>query len=190
MEKYASNLIKEARPPYWRTVKFTSSLVQVHVGRLIGSRDILAQMGYTQDIADGVAFPSNVPEPDVPRLKELAPDLFFARFEIDTLLVNKHPFYEMDPPVPQEEVELPRLFRASFPPSRPQRFPPAASRPPYPVTATTGSTVNPFTRPSQLPPPSTGNPPSRYSPTPSPRRQGGKEPMDPSGGKVTNWLTG
>lgn len=184
MEKYASNLIKESRPPYWRTVKFTSSLVQVHVGTLIGSRDILEQMGYTHDIADGVAFPGDVPEPNVTKLKDLAPDLFFARYEIDTLLINKHPFYEMDPPVPQEEVELPRLLRASFPPSRPRRFPTGASRPPHPVTATTGLPVNPNPRPSQLPPPSMGNPPSRFSPTPSPRRQGGKEPMDPSGGKV------
>ncbi len=184
LEKYALNLIKDSRPPYWRTVKFTSSLVQVHVGRLIGSRDILAQMGYTQDIADGVAFPGNIPEPDVPRLKDLAPDLFFARYEIDTLLVNKHPFYEMDPPVPQEEVELPRLFRASFPPSRPLPFPSRTSRPPHPVTATREPPLNPSPRPSQLPPPSTGIPPSRSSPTPSPRRQGGKEPIDPSGGKV------
>lgn len=185
MEKYASNLIKESRPPYWRTVKFTSSLVQAHVGRLIGSRDILSQMGYTQDIADGVAFPGNVPEPNVTKLKDLAPDLFFARYEIDTLLVNKHPFYEMDPPVPQEEVELPRLFRANYPPSRPQPFPPRASRPPHPVATTTGPPVNLFPRPSQPPLTGTGDPPLRFSPRPSPRRQGGKEPIDPSGGKVT-----
>lgn len=203
MEKYASNLIKEGRPPYWRTVKFTSSLVQVHVGRLIGSRDILSQMGYTQDISDGVAFPGNVREPDVTRLKDLAPDLFFARYEIDTLLVNKHPFYEMEPPVPLEEVELPRLFRVTFPPSRPQPFPPRTSRSPHPVTVATGQPMNPLSRPTvttgqpmnPLPRPSlpssptrTGYQPSRSSPTPSPRRPGGKEPIDPSGGKVNDWL--
>lgn len=166
LEKYAGNLIKESRPPYWRTVKFTSSLVQAHVGRLIGSRDILSQMGYTQDIADGVAFPGNVPEPNVTKLKDLAPDLFFARYEIDTLLVNEHPFYEMDPPVPREEVDLPRLFRPNYTPSRPQPFPHRASRPPHPVAATT-----------------TGPGDGMFSPRPSPRRQGGKEPIDPSGGQ-------
>lgn len=175
MEKYATNLIKESRPPYWRTVKFTSSLVQAHVGRLIGSRDILSQMGYTQDIADGVAFPGNVLEPNVTKLKDLAPDLFFARYEIDMLIVNKHPFYEMDPPVPQEEVELPRLFRPNYTPSRPQPFPQRTSRPPHPVAATTGLNQ----------PPPTGPGDARFSPRPSPRRQGGKEPIDPSGGQVT-----
>ena len=176
MEKYASNLIKESRPPYWRTVKFTSSLVQAHIGRLIGRRDILSQMGYTQDIADGVAFPGNVPEPNVTKLKDLAPDLFFARYEIDTLLVNEHPFYEMDPPVPQEEVDLPRLFRPNYTPSRPQPFPHRASRPPHPVAATTGLNQPPPTGPSD----------GRFSPRPLPRRQGGKEPIDPSGGQVTS----
>lgn len=173
LEKYASNLIKENRPPYWRNVKFTSSLVQLHVGRLIGSRDILSQMGYTQDIHDGVAFPSNVPEPDVARVKDLATDLFFARYEIDTLLVNKHPFYEMDPPVPQEEVELPRLFQATFERSLPQRFPPRVSRPSLPTSVSTESGVS---RPSQPPPTSARN---QYPPTPSPRRPGGRSPIPP-----------
>ena len=185
MEKYASNLIKENRPPYWRNVKFTSSLVQLHVGRLIGSRDILSQMGYTQDIADGVAFPGRVAAPDVTRVTDLAADLFFARFEIDTLLVNKHPFYEMYPPVPLEEVELPRLFQATFPPSLPQPFPPRTSRPAYPITATTESAVNPVARPSQPPPASAGYPSSRLPPTPSPRRQGRREP-NPLEEKVNN----
>ena len=161
-------MIKENRPPYWRNVKFTSSLVQLHVGRLIGSRDILSQMGYTQDISDGVAFPANVPEPNVVKLKDLATDLFFARFEIDTLLVNKHPFYEMDPPVPQEEVELPRLFQATFPRSYPQRFPP--------FLASTESSVS---RSSQPTPTSARNPTPRSPPTPSPRRPGGRSPTPP-----------
>ena len=138
-------------------------------------------MGYTQDIADGVAFPGNVPEPNIIRLKDLAPDLFFARYEIDTLLVNRHPFYEIDPAVPQEEVELPRLFSPDYSPSRPQPFPHRASRPPHPVAATTAPTGDQFTRLSQ--PPGPGDP--RFSPRPSPRRQGEKEPIDPSGGQVT-----
>lgn len=175
MEKYASNLIKDHRPPYWRTVKFTSSLVQAHVGGLIGSRDILSQMGYTQDIADGVAFSVNVPEPNITKVKDLAPDLFFARYEIDMLLANKHPFYEMDPPIPREEVDVPRLFRPNYPPSKPQPFPPRASRPPHPVTVTTAL--------SQPSPTGPGDP--RFSPRPSPRRQGGKEPINPSGEEVT-----
>ena len=169
-------MIKENRPPYWRNVKFTSSLVQLHVGRLIGSRDILSQMGYTQDISDGVAFPANVPEPNVVKLKDLATDLFFARFEIDTLLVNKHPFYEMDPPVPQEEVELPRLFQATFPRSYPQRFPPRVSRPPLPTLASTESSVS---RPSQPTPTSARNPTPQSPPIPSPRRPGGRSPIPP-----------
>lgn len=187
MEKYASNLIKESRPPYWRTVKFTSSLVQVHVGRLIGSRDILSQMGYTQDIADGVAFPHNVTEPDVIRLRHLAPDLFFARYEIDALLVNNHPFYEMDPPVPRDEVQLPVLLRTNFPPSRPQRFPERVSNPssrsPQPVVVTTGVS-NTFASPGYQQP---SQPPS--SSTPAARRQGGREPSSPPEGQVSEKTT-
>lgn len=179
MEKYASNLIKESRPPYWRTVKFTSSLVQVHVGRLIGSRDILSQMGYTRDIADGVAFPDNVREPDVNRLKNLAPDLFFARYEIDALLVNNHPFYELDPLLPRDEVQLPALLRVNFPPSRPQPFPPRT---------TTGAPTIPVSGNAVTSPSNTENQPSRppSSPRPAARRQGGRDPINPPEGKVNN----
>lgn len=183
MEKYASNLIKESRPPYWRTVKFTSSLVQVHVGRLIGSRDILSQMGYTQDIQGGVAFPPNVDEPDVNRLRNLAPDLFLARYEIDALLVGTHPFYELDPPISRDKVQIPVLLRASHPPSRPQPFPPRVSaraqeRQPQ---SDTGRPVVPALRNT-----STGNQPSRSpsSPMPAARRQGNRDPGSPPDGKV------
>ena len=180
MEKYASNLIKESRPPYWRTVKFTSSLIQVHVGRLIGSRDILSQIGYTQDIDDGVSFPSSVIEPDVERLKKLAPDLFIARYEIDALLVNNHPYYELDPMIPQDEVQLPVLMRVDFPPSTPLRFPPretsALLRSPQAVVAASrSSTVQPFTSPTER---------RNQSPIPAARRHRGREPLSPPEGKV------
>lgn len=147
-------------------------------------------MGYTQDIDDGVAFPSNVPEPDVIRLRDLAPDLFFARYEIDALLVNNHPFYEMDPPVPQDEVQLPVLMRASFPPSRPQPFPSRASAPlsglPHPVVVTTGTPTSPLSGNVLASPRNTDNQPSQppSSATPAARRQGGKQPINPTGGKV------
>lgn len=181
MEKYASNLMKEARPPYWRTVKFTSSLVQIHVGSLIGSRDILSQMGYTQDIDDGVSFPLNVTEPDVQKLRGLAPDLFFARYEIDALLVNSHPYYEIAPPVPESEVQLPTLLRTTFPPSRPRRFPPRTSSTPLSVpqqatAVTAGSTTTVVTSPARtVLPYIQGNQPQQRTPSPIPaaRRQRG-----------------
>lgn len=53
-------------------------------------------MGYTEDIFDGVVFFVNVFEFNVVKLKDLVIDLFFVRFEIDILLVNKYLFYEMD----------------------------------------------------------------------------------------------
>ena len=193
MEKYASNLIKEARPPYWRTVKFTSALVQVHVGSLIGSRDILSQMGYTEDLDDGVSFPANVPEPDVQRLRDLAPDLFFARYEIDAMLTNNHPFYEIEPPVPESEVQLPALLRTTFQPSRPQRFPSRTSAPlptvvttgtpvTSPIVVSTGATTAPISSNVLSPSRNPENQPARRSPSPTPaaRRQGGSA----SAGKV------
>ena len=181
MEKYASNLMKEARPPYWRSVKFTSSLVQIHVGSLIGSRDILSQMGYTQDIDDGVSFPPNVTEPEVQKLRELAPDLFFARYEIDALLVNSHPFYKIEPLVPESEVQLPTLLRTTFPPSRPRRFPPRTSSTPssgpqQATAVTAGSTTTVVTSPVRtFLPCIQGNQPQQRTPSPIPaaRRQGG-----------------
>ena len=180
--------MKEARPPYWRTVKFTSSLVQIHVGSLIGSRDILSQMGYTQDIDDGVSFPLNVTEPDVQKLRELAPDLFFARYEIDALLVNSHPYYEIAPPVPESEVQLPTLLRTTFPPSRPRRFPPMTSSTPLSVpqqatAVTAGSTTTVVTSPTRtVLPYIQGNQPQQRTPSPIPaaRRQRG----NPSDRKV------
>ena len=173
--------MKEARPPYWRTVKFTSSLVQIHVGSLIGSRDILSQMGYTEDIDDGVSFPLNVTEPDVQKLRELAPDLFFARYEIDALLVNSHPYYEITPPVPESEVQLPTLLRTTFSPSKPQRFPPRTSSTPLSVpqqatAVSVGSTTTVVTSPARtVLPYIRGNQPQQRTPStiPAARRQRG-----------------
>ena len=144
-------------------------------------------MGYTQDIADGVAFPPNVTEPDVNRLRNLAPDLFFARYEIDALLVNNHPFYEMVPPVPQDEVQLPVLLRVNFPPSKPQRFPERVSNPSsraaQPVVVTTGA-GNTLASPEDEQP---SRPPS--SPTPAARRKGGREPISLPEGQVSEKTT-
>lgn len=181
MEKYASNLIKESRPPYWRTVKFTSTLIQVHVAQLIGSRDILSQIGYTQDIADGVAFPASVTEPDVNRLKNLAPDLFFARYEIDALIGDAHPFYELKPKIPQGEIQSPALMRRDVPPSRPQRFPPSQQ------SALPQAAVVTFPRvPAML---TSTFPTARrsQSPIPAVRRNRGTDPLSSSAEKVSRY---
>ena len=112
------------RPPYWRSVKFTSNLIQIHIRNMEGSLDILQQMGYTLQTAEGLSFPDDVLEPDIEKIKKLAPDLFLARFDIDALVVNKHPHYEVDPPIPREETELPILFSNRPPPvSRPAQAP-------------------------------------------------------------------
>ena len=183
--------------------------MQVHVGRVIGSRDMLKQMGYTHDIVDGVAFPPDVTEPDVNRLKDLAADLFFARYEIDALLVNRHPFYEIVPPIPQEEVELPQLFTADFQFMRPQPFPSLTSASLAPLsphqTVISPSTVSSLSA-GRLPvtsspsnPTSSPSTPLAKSPSqtqgrcqssasacfpPQPTRRQDKEPMDPAEGKV------
>ena len=81
-------------------------------------------MGYTLQTAEGLSFPDDVLEPDIEKIKKLAPDLFLARFDIDALVVNKHPHYEVDPPIPREETELPILFSNRPPPvSRPAQAP-------------------------------------------------------------------
>ena len=180
MEKYASNLIKENRPPYWRTVKFTSSLIQVHVAQLIGSRDILSQIGYTEDIADGVAFPASVTEPNVNRLKSLAPDLFFARYEIDALIGDIHPFYELKPKIPQGEIQPPLLMRRDVPPSRPQRFPPRqqSASPTLPQAAVVTAPRMPAMQTSALPTDRS------QSPIPAVRRNRGRDPLSSSTDKV------
>ena len=92
LEKYASNLIKPNRPAVWRTVKFTSSLVKTYLENVQGSHDILKQMGYTKPVTDGLSFPDDVTVPDVERIKVLAGELFLAKYEVDELIHDRHPY--------------------------------------------------------------------------------------------------
>ncbi|XP_031570397.1 E3 ubiquitin-protein ligase RNF31-like [Actinia tenebrosa] len=92
-EKYASNLIKDVRPQFWRTVKFTSSLWKTYLENINGSVEILMKMGYTKRLKDGLSFPDDINEPDIVRVKEIAADLYLAKIETDDLIQNRHPYY-------------------------------------------------------------------------------------------------
>ena len=100
---------------------------------MLGSRGILHQMGYTENIQDGVSFPESVREPDVVKLKEMAPDLFLARYEIDALIVNQHPYFQLIPPIPPQDTAYSRSMtqqsRVIASPSSVIQGPPVAQSP-------------------------------------------------------------
>ena len=72
--------------------------MRTHVSGLAGSRDILFQMGYTENIQDGVSFPEDVKEPNVEMLKDMAADLFLARYEIEALMAQTHLYLHLVSP--------------------------------------------------------------------------------------------
>ena len=87
-------------------MKFTSNPLQAQLLSVDGSLDILKEMGYTFEKHDSLSFPDNVLEPDVEKLRKLAADLFLAKFDVDCLYMNKHPHFEVYPPIPSTETDL------------------------------------------------------------------------------------
>jgi len=90
-------MIKPNRPVFWRTVKFTSSLVKTYLENVTGSYDVLIQMGYTKKVPDGLSFPEDILHPDTGKVKILAADLFLAKYEVDELVHDRHPYLEILP---------------------------------------------------------------------------------------------
>lgn len=90
-------MIKDVRPQFWRTVKFTSSLWKTYLENISGSIDILKKLGYTKQLKDGLSFPDDISEPDVERVKQIAADLYLAKVETDDMIQNRHPYLIIEP---------------------------------------------------------------------------------------------
>ncbi len=103
LKKYAVNLLKppDERPTSWRSIQFYSKLIQEKVGFLNGSKQILMQLGYTENMLNqhqqvvGLKFPDSVQEPNRERVLQLANDLTIAAFEIVEIANESHPKLEM-----------------------------------------------------------------------------------------------
>ena len=48
LEKYAMNLLREEKPPQWKEIKFSTSIIHEMVFPVNGALDVLKQMGYTE----------------------------------------------------------------------------------------------------------------------------------------------
>ncbi|KAL5022213.1 hypothetical protein ScPMuIL_001368 [Solemya velum] len=92
LEKYGRHLMKEQgnRSELWRFVKFSNPIFKERVDAIKGGRDIMRQMGYCNDIQDGLAFPEDTePEPD--KLLRLVTDILLGRKELEVFLQGCHP---------------------------------------------------------------------------------------------------
>ncbi|XP_064640262.1 E3 ubiquitin-protein ligase RNF31-like isoform X2 [Lineus longissimus] len=91
--RYGRNLLKDVteRPQFWKVVKFSNSVFHEKVDSLVGGRHILCQLGYTQEVNGGLAFPDHT-EPHRDTVVELSADLLIGKYELDTYAKGQHPF--------------------------------------------------------------------------------------------------
>ncbi|KAK3086203.1 hypothetical protein FSP39_015157 [Pinctada imbricata] len=91
-EKYCRHLLKPPaqRSQMWRFVKFTNNIFRDRVDIVKGGRNIMRQMGYVQDIQDGLSFPPNT-EPNAENLTFLLAEILYAKKELDLYLLMSIP---------------------------------------------------------------------------------------------------
>lgn len=108
LEKYAVNLLKTNRPQYWRQIKYSNGVFQARVDCMAGARDILKQMGYSEEHPNYLTFPEAAVEPDIEQVSRVATDLLLARIEVDALHEGSHPHPEsLKNAGPPGEMSLP-----------------------------------------------------------------------------------
>ena len=94
--KHAIDLLKTSRwPRGWRTIKTNKHKFHVHVtDGMIGARDILEKMGYSETLPTAIKFPDHVKEPDREKLRVIAAELLMGKLEAQGLLQDQpKPFY-------------------------------------------------------------------------------------------------
>ena len=61
---------------------------------MIGARDILEKMGYSETLPTAIKFPDHVKEPDREKLRVIAAELLMGKLEAQGLLQDQpKPFY-------------------------------------------------------------------------------------------------
>lgn len=83
--KYTTNLLIPRRPLVWRAIKTTGSLFRARVDCMIGARDILKMIGYTEEDSNTLRFPDQVKEPDRDKLCVIAAELLMAKLETEDI---------------------------------------------------------------------------------------------------------
>lgn len=84
--KYVINLLKPRRPQVWRSIKTTNSHFCARVDCMVGARDILIQIGYSETQSpSAMQFPEHVKEPNKEKLHIIAAELLMAKLEAESL---------------------------------------------------------------------------------------------------------
>lgn len=84
--KYVINLLKPRRPQVWRSIKTTNSHFCARVDCMVGARDILKDIGYSETQSpSAMQFPEHVKEPDKEKLHVIAAELLMAKLEAESL---------------------------------------------------------------------------------------------------------
>jgi hypothetical protein len=93
---YAIDLLKTSKwPRVWRTIKTNKHKFHVHVtDGMIGARDILEKMGYSETLPTAIKFPDHAKEPDREKVRVIAAELLMGKLEAQGLLKDRAiPFY-------------------------------------------------------------------------------------------------
>ena len=91
LEKYGKNLLRNDRPEHWKVVRLSNVYFHDKVDNIIGSRCILQQMGYTDEVFDGLAFPPSVNVPDKKVVSLVTSDIILLKYELFLLSSKQHP---------------------------------------------------------------------------------------------------
>ncbi len=87
--KYINNLLKQKRPPVWRTIKTNIPWFENRVECIKGAREVLKIAGYSEERQDSLEFPERVTEPDKPKLYVLTAELHMAKVHLN--MMTKQP---------------------------------------------------------------------------------------------------
>ena len=96
--KYVINLLKPKRPQVWRSIKITNSHFCARVDCMVGAREILQKIGYSETLESAMQFPDHVREPDKEKLKVIAAELLMAKLEAEALQGGQMPARQLSSP--------------------------------------------------------------------------------------------
>ena len=105
--RYTVNMLKLKRPRNWHTIKFSNAQFKARADCMIGTRNILKLMGYTNPIVAEDGSQSGLSYPDPTQInhdgiKIIGAELLTAKFEVKTAQEQRGFSY----PLPMENVQL------------------------------------------------------------------------------------
>lgn len=147
LEKYGKNLLRHDKPPLWRIVRLSNSIFKQEVKVIRGSEEILAQLGYSKHIEDGLSYPDDRLIPDIPVVTSVTTDILLLRNELILLAHHEHrqenAFYSYIPAIEIKMVQEKMGFDTI--PNEPETTLPLLLPPSYQeVFSETGINVKPL----------------------------------------------